>query len=520
MPSPQPHVLDPLLETLPLRYPGPGGALAVLKDGSLLAARCWGFADAEKRVPFTRETLFLICSITKQFTCALLLDQFPDPTVLQPDLQATVAHCPAPLPGILDLCHNQSGFRDYWALAMLCGADVESPFGPKDARRLIGATRSLQFSPGTRYSYANQNFRVLADLIAARRGEPFERLLRERIFDPVGMPHARLNPDTSSVPGGTIGYEGSQATGFRPAVNRIHWTGDAGIAASLEDLIAWERHIDATRDAADGLYRRLSAPTRYRDGAPAFYGFGLGHMSVGRHAATGHGGGLRGWRSFRLYAPAERVSIVVLFNHMADPRAAALEIFSALVDEPAPAVAPAPVRQALTGRFLDSETGLAVRVEAATEGQARLYFGANPEPLGVSGAGELKGAQTRIHRVGSAVRMERVRENLHSALKPCTGAASPDIEGRFHCAELDATLTVTLAGGVPYGAFSGFLGEGSMQALVPFGEDVWLLPCARALDYDAPGDWTLRVLRNPGGSIGHLQVGCWLARGLEFRRLS
>ena len=42
------------------------------------------------------------------------------------------------------------------------------------------------------------------------------------------------------MPDGTEGYEGTQATGFRPAVNRILWTGDAGIGASLDDIAVIE----------------------------------------------------------------------------------------------------------------------------------------------------------------------------------------------------------------------------------------------------------------------------------------
>src|SRR5690606_21471859 len=121
-----------------------------------------------------------------------------------------------------------------------------------------------------------------------------------------GMETAQFGPATGDIPG--IGYEGDEASGFVPAVNRIHWTGDAGILASLDDMIAWERFIDATRDDADGLYRRLSVRPSFADGAPAHYGFGLAHIESGSVALAGHGGALRGWRSQRLHAAAERLS--------------------------------------------------------------------------------------------------------------------------------------------------------------------------------------------------------------------
>src|SRR5690606_2544131 len=128
---------------------------------------------------------------------------------------------------------------------------------------------------------------------------------------------------------GVVGYEGNDAVGFFPATNRIYWTGDAGISASLEDMLAWERHIDATRDDAEGLYRRLSQPQSFSDGTAARYGYGLVHEKVDAVAVTGHGGALRGFRLQRMHAASERLSVVVLFNHEADAHEAARMVLQA-----------------------------------------------------------------------------------------------------------------------------------------------------------------------------------------------
>ena len=121
--------LEAVIKDLPKAFAGPGGAVAVLKDGEVLARHAWGWANVERRSPFTPSTLFRICSITKQFTCALLLDAFPDPTVLDGDVRARLPKLAGPAPGALHLAHNQSGLRDYWAVAMLHGAPAESVFG-------------------------------------------------------------------------------------------------------------------------------------------------------------------------------------------------------------------------------------------------------------------------------------------------------------------------------------------------------------------------------------------------------
>src|SRR5262249_20131486 len=154
--------------------------------------------------------------------------------------------------------------------------------------------------------------------------------------EPVGMESALLAADTRAMPDGTEGYDGTRDGGFRPAENRILWTGDAGIGACLDDMIAWERHIDATRDDPMALYTRLSAPVSFADGNPAFYGFGLARTPVLGRPATSHAGMLRGWCSQRLYVPAERISVIVMLNHLSDPHEPALDLLAALLGEDRP----------------------------------------------------------------------------------------------------------------------------------------------------------------------------------------
>ncbi len=510
--------LDRLLRDLPSRYKGPGGALAVLRDGEVLVRHAWGFANAERRIPFTPATLVRVCSITKQFTCAVVLDAFPDPTVLDADVAARLPRLEQPPPGALHLCHNQSGLRDYWAIAMLHGAPAESAFGDAEAERVIGGTRTLQFMPGTRYSYCNQNFRILSDAAAERTGRSFAELLRKSVFEPAGMASALLAADTRAMPDGTEGYEGNQAAGFRAAENRIVWTGDAGLGASLDDMIAWERFIDANRDDPQSLYGRLSAPVRFADGAPAEYGFGLGRRLQGDRPVTGHGGALRGWRADRVYAPSDRVSVVVLFNHSGEAHSLGSEALAAVLGEERPDLAARP-SPAWLGTYQDPETGLSLQLEP-NEGRVRLRYGPSPELLDVQADGSAGVAGTRLEHDGQDLVMTRPLENRRVRLRPvATTEPACDVAGRYRCGELDAELLVTDAGGALYGAFSGFLGQGRMELLEPIGRDLWALPCPRALDFAPPGDWTLGFRRDDAGVVQSVEVGCWLARGLRYWRL-
>ncbi len=512
--------IEAAVAALPRAFPGPGGACAVLRDGQVVVRHAWGYANAERRITFTSRSLFRICSITKQFTCAALLDAFPDHSVLDGDVASRLPLLDQAPPRAIHLAHNQSGLRDYWAVAMLHGAPVESPFGETESGRVIGGTRTLHFAPGMRASYVNQNFRLLSDILEARTGRGFAELLRDRVLHPAGMGSALLAADTRALPDGTEGYEGTQETGFRAAENRILWTGDAGLAASLDDMIAWEKQIDATRDDPGALYSRLSAPVRFADGAPARYGFGLGRGTVMGRAMTAHGGALRGWRSHRLHVAAARLSVVVFFNHLADAGAAAERLLMAALGEGAapPAKAPPPAPPWL-GAWQDEETGLSARIDLARPGVARLLYGQRAEPVALNADGSAGGEGTRLVPAGDTLRLLRPQDNQSSTLRRVSGEPRRNVAGRYRCAELDAELTVVDAGGALYGGFSGFLGQGRMELLDPIAGDLWALPCPRALDHTPPGDWTLSFRRDASGRAHGVEVGCWLARGLPYDRI-
>ncbi len=267
--------LEATLDGLPDRFRGPGGVAGVVKDGRIVAARAWGHADRDTHQPMTSATRLPICSISKQFTCGVLLDRIGDPDRLDARVAEFLPNFTGTLPSVRQLCHNQSGLRDYWALTVLQGALAEQTFRREDALPLIARMKTGHFAPGTRYSYCNCNFRILSELIESETGQDLEDLYREVIWGPAGMTGAVLTADTRHPADDVVGYEGSDATGFLPADNGIYWIGDAGISASLEDMLAYEAWIDATRDDPDSLYNRLSAPPAFADGTPAHTASGL-----------------------------------------------------------------------------------------------------------------------------------------------------------------------------------------------------------------------------------------------------
>lgn len=519
MNTPDLSVLERALAALPQHYPGPGGVAGVVRNGKVLFRHAWGYAGLTARTPMTMATRIPICSITKHLTCAVLLDRVGDPEKLDRALDAYLPLLEGKRPTAAHLCHNQSGLRDYWALTVLQGASHDGVFRREDARPLLSKARSTHFEPGTRYSYSNGNFRILADLIEEHTGRSMAELYQRSVFGPAAMQTAALTPDTSLPPDGVVGYEGNETTGYFEALNRIYWAGDAGVSASLDDMLAWECFIDGTRDDADGLYRRLSAPQTYADGRPAPYGFGLAHETIGDAVISGHGGALRGFRCRRLYAPAERLSVVVMFNHEGDAHAAAVALMKIALGHEDNETTSGSWDAKGTGNYLEAETGLALVTRPSGSSRVELQFATSPESLSVSADGSARSAAVTLTAQGASLRMERPRENLTVSADRVSGTALPDIAGRYHSVELDAHLDIASTNGVFYGGFDGSLGTGAMHAMRPLAEDVWLLRCKRSMDAPAPGDWTVLVRRDQQGNVAGLTIGCWLARRIDYTKI-
>lgn len=512
--------LNAALDALPHTCRGPGGVAGVVKDGQVVATRAWGYADLDVHRPMTTATRLPICSITKQFTCGVLLDRIGDPDRLDGRVADYLPAFTGPLPTVRQLCHNQSGLRDYWALTVLQGAMAEQSFSRDDALPLIARMKTGHFAPGTRYSYCNCNFRILSELIETETRQALEDLYREVIWGPAGMTGAVLTADTRHPVDGVVGYEGQDATGFFPADNGIFWIGDAGISASLDDMLAYEAWIDATRDDPASLYNRLSARPAFADGTPARYGFGLAHEEVGGVATTGHGGALRGFRAHRLHAKSARLSVVVHFNHEADAHEAALAVMRAALGQDDPA-APGPVSADWAGQWLCPETGLLTRLEPGLSG-ARLRFATGPDTLSET-EGALRSQSVSLARSGEALTMRRAGDNLTTRLDPVAPVAlanGSEIAGRYHSAELEAAMVIEARDGGVYAYFEGMLGTGRMERVHPAAADIWLIATRRSMDAAAPGDWTLSILRDASGAVSGATLGCWLARAIGYTKVN
>lgn len=517
MPQLDRTALTAALDALPKRFAGPGGVAGVMLDGKVIAKRAWGYANLDTGAVLTTGTRLPLCSISKQFTCQVLLATLGEPEAFDHRVADYLPRFTGPLPSLRQLCHNQSGLRDYWALTVLQGAFAEHPFRREDALPLIARMKTGHFPPGSGYSYCNCNFRIVAEIIESETGQPLDALYARHIFGPAGMKTATLTADTRHPEDGVVGYEGTDATGYFPAENGIYWIGDAGISASLDDMLAYEGWIDATRDDAGSLYRRASVPPAFADGSPAFYGYGLAHHTIAGLPFVGHGGALRGFRAHRLNCREARLSVIVLFNHEASAHAAAQSLIEAALGQADPA--PAPLPDGWNGQWI-GPNGLLARIESGRNA-ATLRYATGADTVTLAADGTLGGPRLTLRRDGDDLLMQRAFENFSARFTPLPQIDSADgtaLAGTWTSPELDARMTIEARDGGTFARFTGLLGTGRMERMAPVGPDVWIVATRRSMDAPAPGDWTLIVRRDASGKVEGLTLGCWLAREITYHR--
>ena len=190
----------------------PGGALAVVKDGRLVYARGYGWADRDNKVSVKPTSLFRIASISKPFTAVAVLKLVEagklglNARVF--DLLGLGAGVSLPLEGKLDERWKQITVRHL--LNHTGGWDRDKSFDPMFRSRQIAATfglpsppapsliirymlgKPLDFDPGTRYAYSNFGYCLLGRVIEKITGTSYENYVREKVQAPIGIKRMRI----------------------------------------------------------------------------------------------------------------------------------------------------------------------------------------------------------------------------------------------------------------------------------------------------------------------------------------
>ena len=166
----------------------PGLSVAVARDGEIVWTEGVGWADVEGRVPVTPRTQFRLGSVSKTLTAAAVALLHERGRIdLDAPVQTYVPRYPRkPWP-----LTTRQLLGDIAGVHRIRGDDNDNPPGGRcaslDAALDTFAGEPLLFEPGTRFSYSNEGYAVLAAVIEALSGESFRDYLWRHVLEPAGM---------------------------------------------------------------------------------------------------------------------------------------------------------------------------------------------------------------------------------------------------------------------------------------------------------------------------------------------
>ncbi|MGH8241236.1 MAG: serine hydrolase domain-containing protein, partial [Steroidobacteraceae bacterium] len=219
----------------------PGVAIGIVSKGELIAAKGYGNANVEHRVPVSSKTLFQSGSVGKQFTAvAVMLQVEGGKLALDDSITKYFTDAPQSWRPITvrHLLTHTSGIPDYTPEDLDFRRDYTEDELAKAAYGL-----ALEFEPGSRWSYSNTGYVLLGILIHKVSGRFYGEVLKDRVFAPLGMKTARIISEEDIVPNRAAGYRlaNGELKNQEWVAPRLNTTADGSLYLAMDDYIAWDR---------------------------------------------------------------------------------------------------------------------------------------------------------------------------------------------------------------------------------------------------------------------------------------
>jgi len=292
------------------------GVILIAQNDSILFNKAYGRKNSQENGLNNLNTVFDICSITKQFTGAGILKlSMQNKLAITDKLSKYFDAVPKDKKNITihQLLTHSSG------LTAGIGEDYDTITEEEFLHQVFS---SKLISPvGTAFNYSNMGYSLLALIIEKASGMDYETFLNVEIFKPSKMHHTGyVIPDwkNNEVANGYV--DNNEAK--KP--NEENWSdngpylnlkGNGGILTRASDLLLWSQAIrnhTVLDEATTSKY--LHPHFEYNDGR-ASYGYGWGIVNKGlEDEIVRHAGGSDLFSSDLWMYPKKEITIIILSN--------------------------------------------------------------------------------------------------------------------------------------------------------------------------------------------------------------
>jgi len=294
------------------------GSVLVAENGKVIYKKGLGLAQMEWNIPNTTDTKFRLGSITKQFTSALILQLVDQGKV---KLDAKLAeYLPAYRKDIGDkitvhqLLNHTSGIPSYTSLPGFFNDVSRNPYTVDEFVKKY-ASNNLEFEPGSKFSYNNSGYFLLGAIIEKVTGQTYEQVLKERIFEPLGMKNTGYDHHANIIEKRASGYQ-KIPTGYvnAPYLDMSIPYAAGSLYSTVEDLYLWDQALYTDKIVSAASRELMYKPTL----SDYAYGWVITKAKLGNGSETvpkiAHGGGINGFNTVIVRFPEQKHLIVMLDN--------------------------------------------------------------------------------------------------------------------------------------------------------------------------------------------------------------
>jgi CubicO group peptidase (beta-lactamase class C family) len=299
-----------------------GATVSVVRDGRVLFAKGYGWADLATHQPVSAEsTLFRIGSISKLFTWTAVMQQVEAGKLdLHRDINDYLDFkIPATYAGpitLFNLMTHTPGFEDR-AFALF--SESTEPRGKFLAEHMPARVRP----PGAYISYSNYGAALAGYIVERVTGLPWESYIEQRILEPLGIRNATgrqpLPPELA--PQMSLGYAKAGATLVPKPFEIILPMAPAGSMSA--SALAMARFMIAqlqngeyhgARILTDSIARFMHSRAFTQDARLDSYDYGFYEQTSHGVHLIGHGGDTQWFHSDLTLAPEQGWGIFVSYN--------------------------------------------------------------------------------------------------------------------------------------------------------------------------------------------------------------
>jgi CubicO group peptidase (beta-lactamase class C family) len=297
----------------------PGVAILIARKGQIIYEKAFGSANLELGVPLQPDMVFRIGSITKQFTAIAILQLVEKGKIsLQDSVQQYIKDFPSKSYTITieNLLTHTAGLNDYASY----GDTTNNPYIERHdftSEQIIKYFDyiPLEFKPGTKYSYSNSNYALLAYIIEKVSGMDYHKYMEENVIKAAGLTSTMYAVENTIVPKRVSGYtrdKGFYENTEYQTLSMGYGCGD--LLSTVEDLNKWNSALLAYKLVKKETLEKAFTPFKLNDGSYSKYGYGWFIDTVSGSKCIHHEGQVSGFIAVEEYFPQQDMFLSILTN--------------------------------------------------------------------------------------------------------------------------------------------------------------------------------------------------------------